>query len=300
MNSPPCNITRQKCRNNLTRRASNEENKMNELIRALARIDRVLALGLGGSRGLGIANNSSDYDIVLFRAGGPAISPADIRNAIESTATGGKLEVTANLVRFEIDGRTHEFFQKDVNAIQKEIVAAREGKFTWYLKQLFPHGDLSTSVISHIVYLKALSDEQKVIARLQSLATPMPSQLRASLIKYFLTQTEITTIHALKVKKSEDYQYLNALCSAFIFFANILIFAANGRYPVTEKGGARLIAQMKLKPERYYEDLAILLDHDNRSEFRKIHATLVNMLKNVRTMCAVGGTLPDAHEGSTS
>jgi predicted nucleotidyltransferase len=41
---------------------------MNELAKALSSIDGVVAVGLGGSRGLGMADENSDYDFVLFRS----------------------------------------------------------------------------------------------------------------------------------------------------------------------------------------------------------------------------------------
>jgi hypothetical protein len=61
----------------------------------------------------------------------------------------------------------------------------------------------------------------------------------AALIKTFMAEAGITVIHANKIKKAADIQYLFALCSAFIFYANIVIFAVNKMYPVIERGGCQ-------------------------------------------------------------
>lgn len=218
---------------------------MQKIIESLSAISGVVAVGLGGSRGLQIAHANSDYDLVLFRHGGEPLASAAISEAL----------VVANS---STSVCTIEVFQKDLNLVAKEIDLAKKGKFHWATRQLFPHGDLSTNQISHIVYLEILAEKQSVLTNLKNLALPLPELLMQNLVDFFFKQASITLTHASKINKTIDFQYLIALISAFIFYVNIVTFALNGKYPIIEKGGARLIFSLPLGIQYYEQRIAVL------------------------------------------
>jgi len=224
---------------------------MQEFKNALFGINRVTALGLGGSRGLGIADANSDYDFVLFRNGGEPIAPKLIVDTIKPFAEEGSIKDEAGFVRLQLNGNKIDIFQKDLFLVENEINLAKAGKFHWSMRQLFPHGDLSTCQISHITNLELCAEKNQSISNLKKLAEPFPLLLMNSLINIFMTQASITLIHASKIKKTRDFQPLIALCSAFFFYAGIVIFAANKTYPILEKGANELISKLAKHPENY-------------------------------------------------
>jgi hypothetical protein len=79
-----------------------------------------------------------------------------------------------------------------------------------------------------------------------------------NLADFFLMQASISVMHARKIKRTIDLQYFDALCSAFDFYANIVIFSINKRYPVIEKGGAKLISFFSLCIKNYEQRIAVL------------------------------------------
>lgn len=224
---------------------------MDEIKQALSSIRDVVAVGLGGSRGLSIASENSDYDFVLFHYGGERIPAPLIVDAIKPFTGVEDIQDGAGFVRSQVAGKKIDIFQKDLSLVEKEIAMAKLGKFRWVIRQLFPHGDLSTCLISHIMYLELCSEKNQSVSTLRNLASPFPFLLMSSLIKTFLTQASITIIHASKIKTTTDVQYLIALCSSFVFFANIVIFTINKVYPIVEKGGAKIIAGLPLQPQNY-------------------------------------------------
>ncbi len=225
---------------------------MQEIKQALASIEGVTAVGLGGSRGLGLADENSDYDFVLYRNGGANIAVSAIANALKPFSdTPVQLFDDVGMARTRICGKEIEVFQNNLAIVEREIEVAKLGNFRWSIKRLFPHGDLSTCMISHVVYLELCSEKANAVTNLRTRAQPFPLLLMDSLLKTFMAQALITIYHAEKIKKPHDAQYLLALCSAFIFFANIIIFAANGMYPVLERGGAGIIARLSLRPQNY-------------------------------------------------
>lgn len=237
---------------------ADEMNGMQAFIQALSAIERVDAVALGGSRGLGTANEDSDYDFVVFRAGGEMIPPAQLAEALRPFADAGEISNEAGFVSARIAGRKVEIFQKDLSLIEREIQSARQGKFRWYIRQLFPHGDLSTCLITHLIHLEVCQEHAHCLSRLRQLAWPFPPPLMQSLAKTFLTQTTITLMHARKIRRAEDFQHLVALCSAFVFFSNIVLFAINRQYPLLEKGGSALTQHFGLRPAQYEQRVAAL------------------------------------------
>lgn len=244
---------------------------MQKLIESLSSISGVIAVGLGGSRGLGIANESSDYDFVLFRHGGDPIATPLIVDAVQCYSDSENFRVI-------------EVFQKDLSQVAREIHLAKEGKFLWSSRQLFPHGDLSTNQISHIIYLILCADTAGSVSNLRQLAEPFPELLRRSLINFFLMQATITVKHASKIKKSVDLQYLLALCSAFVFYANIVLFSVNRRYPVIEKGGAKLIFDLPFCIQNYQQRIALMFQASCHGHYLHALSEMTAMLEELRAL----------------
>lgn len=245
---------------------------MKKLIVALSSIQGVVGVGLGGSRGLGIADESSDYDFVLFRNGGDPINSGEILKAVQKHE-----ELSANSHKIEV-------FEKDLHQVTKEIELAKQGKFIWSTRQLFPHGDLSTNQISHIMYLYICAERDHSITRLRQQAEPFPDKLQHSLVKFFLSQARITLIHATKIRKKEDLQYLVSLCSSFVFFTNIVLFALNNRYPVIEKGGASLAFKLPITIYHYQLRIPFLFTHICNGNYGLVVAELTALFEELKAL----------------
>jgi len=224
---------------------------MDDLARALAAIGGVAAVGLGGSRGLGIADESSDYDFVIFRDGGEPVDAEAIGAAIKPFVDQADLQASGNFVQAQVQGRKIEVFQNDLALIAREIGMAQAGKFRWTIHPLLPHGDLSTRSISHLVFTEIRHENNSVIRTLRAKALPFPFPLKNSLVRYFIRQSSYLMTHAGKVRKVEDVQNLLALISGFVYCLNIVIFSMNDMYPVLEKGAARLIPALDYCPQDY-------------------------------------------------
>ena len=224
---------------------------MDDLARALAAIDGVMAVGLGGSRGLGIADEGSDYDFVLFRDGGEAIGARRIVDAIRPLLGRAELQISGNFVQTQMRGRKIEIFQNDLAAIAREIAMAQAGKFRWTVHPLLPHGDLSTRSISHLISAEICHEKESAIRILREKALPFPFPLKNSLIRYFIKHSSYLMTHAGKVRRPEDLQNLIALISGFVYSVNIVIFSLNDMYPVLEKGAARVIPSLSYCPKDY-------------------------------------------------
>ena len=231
---------------------------MEDILSVLVPVQGIEAISLGGSRGLGVASASSDYDVVVHRRDPRSFTNAHLVSALQSLGDSCQIKKTPSLISASLGGKSYEFFLKDLTSIEREVEQAQQGRFKWFIKPLFPHGDLSTSALHHLVNLDCLFDRAGALQRIRDSAQPVSPKLLKALMQYFLVQMDVTVIHALKIKKYADLQYLIALSSQFVFFFDILMFALNGKYPVLEKGGAAVRRLLPHLPVGYEEHLTAL------------------------------------------
>lgn len=257
---------------------------MQKLTEALSLINGVVAVGLGGSRGLCIADENSDYDFVLFRNGGQQLAAKLIVDTLRQFVDPATIQVQAGFVTAQVAGKKIEIFQKDLTLVAREIAMAREGRFRWSVRPLFPHGDLSTGLISHIIYLELCSEMDGAVSNLRKLAEPLPDLLMRSLITTFMRQAAITVTHAKKIRKEGDFQHLFALCSAFAFYANLVMFAMNRMYPVIERGGAKLMLGFRLRPENYEQRISAVFQASCKGDLKHVFVELTAMLEELRSL----------------
>lgn len=260
---------------------------MEDLARALAAIDGVMAVGLGGSRGLGIADEHSDYDFVLFRDGGEPVDAGRIGAAIKPFVDRADLQVSGNFVQTQVQGRKLEVFQNDLAVIAREIGMAQAGKFRWTVHPLLPHGDLSTRSISHLVFTDICHENNSVIRTLRAKALPFPFPLKNSLVRHFIRQSSYLMTHAGKVRKAEDVQNLIALISGFVYFVNIVIFSLNDMYPVLEKGAARLIPTLAYCPKDYESMVRGLFQAALDGDLKSINRVMAGVIGELETHAGV-------------
>lgn len=224
-----------------------------DVVNALSKVPGVVAIALGGSRSLGVATPTSDFDIAVFEKQKDDIDAADLRAAIETIAEGEiKLTRDLALAEFKVQGRNVELFFRRTTTIAKEIAEAKAGKFSRWLHALHPHGFLSTAQISYVVYGRPLWDPEGHLARLIEQATPYPEALREQMLKTFRTEAALTLIHAAKVKHPNEMPYLAALYARAVSCWTLALFATNRRYPIIDKGAQRLVMSFPIHPEQYH------------------------------------------------
>lgn len=257
---------------------------MQELKQVLFSIKGVVAVGLGGSRGIGLADENSDFDFVLFRNGGDPIAAKLIVDLIKPLVDQNSILDGAGFVRAQLSGKHIDIFQKDINTIEHEIALAKSGKFNWTLRPLFPHGDLSTCLISHITNLELCLEKNQCVTNLKKLAEPLPLLLRHSLINTFLTEISITLIHASKIRKVKDCQYLIGLCSAYFFYANIIIFTANKQYPIIERGGSEVISRLPYIPQNYNQRITKIFQAALSGDFKFVIKELTELENELKLL----------------
>jgi hypothetical protein len=264
-----------------------ENKSIHMMDEALASVDQVEAVCLGGSRGLGTANTNSDYDYVIFHKGEKRVTASKIAKVISPILDEAEFLDTGDLKFGNIKNSKIEIFHKSIDLIENEIKRAKEGKFNISIRPLFPHGFISSSILSHVAYLEICNERNECITNLKKMITPMPEVLKKSLIKYFHNQAAISIIHLKKINKETENFYATTICSAYFFYLNVVILAKNNIYPLIEKSGSDLVYTKCNGPNNYksrVDEVFILVSQSNYKkvieQLESIHIEVTKLLNS--------------------
>ncbi len=266
------------------------ESSLEDLIEKIEKIDQVIGIGYGGSRGLKLHNENSDFDIVIYHNEQKPLNFTSMKNYLDPLFEGEKLKLIGNFITGEYKGKKFEIFQKKIIAVNLEINQSKEGKFRYMLRKLFPHGYLSTSLLSHIVYLDLIVDKKETIKTIRNSISIYPKKLMISLLNYFFREAQITLIHAKKINNVQHVFNLTSLISFFFFYIDIVIFTVNNQYPVLEKGGLLLLNNFQYKISDYENLKKAIYIAALNLEFDKSKNLMSEIEKEIQSLMKISTT----------
>lgn len=254
---------------------------INQLIKALSNIDHVVGIVYGGSRGLGINSEASDYDVVIYFDGERKISNEVL---LENIPANYKINANPALITGEDGDVKFEIFQKSILKIREEIQNNLQGKFNWRLAPLFPYGDLSYRQVSHLVNYKKLWDKEEILQNTIALVSPFPVLFKKSVTDHFIKQINNTLIHLKKVTKKEDQFHFISLIGLIFFCYYNIIYVVNNRYPIIEKGHIYIASNFSTIPVNLMSRMSAVYNAAASLQFEiayELLHTLVVELKSI-------------------
>lgn len=204
----------------------------------------ICAIGLGGSRSIGTAKPGSDYDTVMFVEREADLDQQALTKVIAQFGGTWAGDMNTPLAELQIDGHKVEMFFRSLDRVASEIELARKGQFRRSINPLHSIGFLSTIVISYVTYLRPLWDPNDKLKALLASAFPYPDNLREKMVTTFRSEARLALIHASKVNSVQDVAHLLGLYARVAAAWQLVLFAANDRYPVIDKGGRQLVAAL--------------------------------------------------------
>jgi hypothetical protein len=214
------------------------------IVSEMQNVPGIIAMGLGGSRSIGTAKPGSDYDAIMFVERDADLDQQALTKTIEKFGGAWAGDMSTPLAELQIDGRKVEMFFRSLERTASEIELARKGQFRRTINPLHSIGFLSTIVISYVTYLRPLWDPSGRLKAMIDSAFPYPDVLRDKMINTFRTEARLALIHASKVNSVQDVAHLLGLYARAVAAWQLVLFAANSRYPVIDKGGRQLVAAL--------------------------------------------------------
>ena len=219
---------------------------LQRVVTALAEVESITAIVLGGSRARDTAHATSDYDIGLhFSSARPLDTDrlllavktfVDDPDAATVTPVGAWGPWIIGGAWLSVQGRKVDLLYRNVEAVDDIIDACRSGEISMHYQAGHPHGFCSAIWMGEIALCKVLHDPSGIIAALKAKTVPYPAQLGDALIRRFAWEILFAIENGeLAVSRDEQTHVAGCTYRALACTAQVL-FALNGRYLITEKG----------------------------------------------------------------
>lgn len=228
---------------------------------ALARIDGIEAVVLGGSRARGSHRPDSDLDLGLYYDH-RRIDVDALRSLARST-TG--LDVTVagpggwgpwvdGGAWLDVGGTAVDWILRDVARVRRQRDRAVRGEFAFHHQAGHPLGFLDVSYVGEAVLCRPLIDPRGVIADLRSGVVPYPERLRASMIAN-LWQAGFLLDAAGKAAVRGDIAYVALCCSTAAMVCAHAWHAAAGVWVINEKDLVPGVGRLDLDAGTFLDDV---------------------------------------------
>jgi predicted nucleotidyltransferase len=242
-------------------RAPGVEAIVARIVGELAGVPGIAAVAVGGSRARGEGDAHSDIDLGLYY--NPARPPQIPRlralarklearqSASSVTALGGWGPWIDGGAWLEIEGLRVDWIYRDLSRVERAIADARRGTISSHYQPGHPHAFHSYIYAGEVHYARILHDPLRRLEALQRRTRPYPSALRRAIRDAFLWEARFALETAARSARREDaFHVAGSLFRSAACLLQVL-FAANGRYFVNEKGALAATDAFRVCPPRF-------------------------------------------------
>lgn len=232
---------------------------VSEMSKALANIQGIQAICLGGSHARGTATTNSDIDIGIYYSANCPPPIDDIRNLakkFDPTVTavtdfyewgpwvnGGAWLSTQN-------GKI-DWLYRNLDQVNQVIEDAHKGKFVWDFRQQPPYGFFSVTYLADLQHNITLHDPKQLFIKLKDATQIYPKALKKSLISEHLWSVEFSHLNAQKLAGRGCIYGTVGCMTRIVSELTQVLFALNEVYFASEKEALKVIESSPLKPKEY-------------------------------------------------
>jgi hypothetical protein len=244
---------------------------LDRIAAALAPVGGVRAVVLGGSRGRGVQQAGSDYDIGLYYTG--ELDIAALEAAARQLDGTGKTPLMTPRGGWgawvdgggwlTIDGEAVDILYRDLARVDGVIDEVGRGEFVCAYHYGHPHAFVSHMYAGEIATCRALFDPQDLVAARKARVTPYPAALRAVVIARFGDEGRFFLRVAQKSAVRGDISHVAGCVFRAASCLLQMVFALNREWLLNEKGAlglagrfARTPRDLRLRAESAFADLA--------------------------------------------
>lgn len=219
------------------------DDRLQEMADALARIDGVRAVALGGSRARGTHHAGSDVDLgVYYDADSLDLTAlercaSDLHGSPVEVAGPGQWGQWSNGGAWlTVDDTAVDWILRDLDRVVEQCARALRGEFAFEPQAGHPLGFLDVGYAAEVALGVPLVDPTRIFANLQADLHPYPEALREAMVEN-LWQADFLVANARKGIRKGDVAYVALCCSTAVLLCAHAWHAADGSW-VTHARGA--------------------------------------------------------------
>jgi hypothetical protein len=266
---------------------SEKQDLLRETVEALAVVNGVVAVVLGGSYARGAHHAHSDLDLGVYYAEAAPFSSADIRRVAQQCCDGDPPIVTdfyewgpwvnGGAWIHTAVGKV-DFLYRSIEHVERTIQEAQQGIVSHDYDQQPPFGFYNIIYLAETHICIPLFDPHAVLKRLKQTVAVYPPKLQQAIVAMTLWGAEFTFLFARKFAVVGDVYNTIGCLSRISGYLTQALYALNSSYFISDKGVLETISQFRLCPPGYREQLSQILAHPGRTEeqlsvtVNKLHA----------------------------
>ena len=240
---------------------SRADRLVRRVARRLASVPGIAAVAVGGSWARGEADRFSDIDFGLYYD--PARPPDvaklrdlarqldDRRGAVAVTELGGWGPWIDGGAWLEIEGRRVDWIYRDLSRVARAIAEARKGRFSSHYQPGHPHAFHTHIYMGEVHGARILHDPKGRLGALRRRTRPYPDALARAVRSAFLWEAGFALETArTSARRGDAFHVCGSLFRSAACLVQVL-FAANRRYFVNEKGAVAAAETFALAPPRF-------------------------------------------------
>ncbi|MDN3243110.1 nucleotidyltransferase domain-containing protein [Glycomyces tritici] len=234
---------------------------MEAIVAALAQVPGVAAVTLGGSRSTGTAHANSDIDIGLYysRTAAPGFdrllecaARLDDRGRPDGHGDYGQWGPWINGgIWLRVGGFKTDLLLREIEHVDDHVRQCAEGRPQIHYQPGHPHGFSTAIYAGEVSRNVPLHDPDGVLPRLRAQVDPYPERLAAALVGKFGWEAQFALETAGSAADRGDLHYVAGCAFRAVASLNQVLFAANRRFMLNEKGATRIVETFAHAPEDY-------------------------------------------------
>lgn len=246
----------------------------------LAKEPSVLAIELGGSRGLGLAQANSDFDLIVYFEKDRPVDSALVLRSLKDVMTGHTPSPSGHRVIARVGDTRLEFFYRDISILERQVQEVHDCVIRLKPDRWVPQSKLTIEHLALLTHCKLLYDPHGKLGGIKRAVTPMPAAFRGQLLKFAREGAETALRNMSKAQRAPDhYNYVMGHIFLFLWYLEVGIFALNGLYPFWNKQTSAYVAKLNGAPRDYLNRVYMIYRSAISLEARQAHDGMSSLLK---------------------
>ena len=261
---------------------------LQKAVAALASLEGVAAVVLGGSYARGTHHANSDLDLGVYYSESAPFAIEEIRQVAMQLSNSAPPVVTdfyewgpwvnGGAWIHTAVGKV-DFIYRNLEQVERTIQDAWQGVYQHHYNQQPTFGFYSVIYLAETHVCIPLFDPQTFLTQLKQRVSSYPPKLKQTIVADSLWGAEFAFLFADKYATSGDVYNTVGCLSRIAGYLTQALYALNERYFMTDKGALDAIPQFALGPPQYVERITQVLAHPG--------ATGEQLSKSVRVLEAL-------------
>lgn len=247
----------------------NKQPLISEMAKALASVEGVKAIAIGGSYARGTATQRSDIDLGLYYSEGFPPKLRDLQNLAEQFNCSYDEPLVTNFYEWGpwVNGGVWintsigkvDWLFRNLDQVNRVVAEAQKGKFIWDFRQQPPYGFFSVTYLADLQKNIPIHDSQNLLFQLKKETAVFPEKLRDALVQEHLWSIEFTYSSAIKLANQSCIYGVMGCMTRIVAELNQVLFALNRVYFASEREAFKTIETFHMKPKEYSNQIQAIL-----------------------------------------